>query len=133
MNTIFLDTVGLVALWNRVDQWHLAATAAFQKVTLKRRVFTTTSFILLECGNTATRRDYRNQPNRLREKLEICNQLIFPTHEDRSHAWEAYMQSHTDKAGIVDHVSFQIMRRLGIIEAFTNDKHFEAAGFKVLF
>jgi len=25
------------------------------------------------------------------------------------------------------------MRRLGIIEAFTNDKHFEAAGFHVLF
>jgi len=25
------------------------------------------------------------------------------------------------------------MRRLGIGEAFTNDKHFEAAGFAVLF
>lgn len=31
------------------------------------------------------------------------------------------------------HFSFQVMRRLGINEAFTNDKHFEAAGFAVLF
>ena len=37
------------------------------------------------------------------------------------------------QAGIVDQVSFIVMRRLGIIEAFTNDKHFEAAGFRVLF
>jgi predicted nucleic acid-binding protein len=26
-----------------------------------------------------------------------------------------------------------IMRRLGITEAFTNDKHYAAAGFEVLF
>ena len=35
------------------------------------------------------------------------------------------------QAGIVDHVSFQVMRRLGITEAFTNDKHYQAAGFTV--
>ncbi|MCL4206841.1 MAG: hypothetical protein KJ000_30535 [Pirellulaceae bacterium] len=37
------------------------------------------------------------------------------------------------QAGIVDHVSFQVMHRLGIVEAFTNDMHFAAAGFKTLF
>ena len=36
-------------------------------------------------------------------------------------------------AGIVDHVSFQVMHRLGITEGFTNDKHFKAAGFNLLF
>lgn len=36
-------------------------------------------------------------------------------------------------AGIVDHVSFSVMRRLGITEAFTNDRHFAAAGFITLF
>jgi hypothetical protein len=32
-----------------------------------------------------------------------------------------------------ENVSFQVMRSLGITEAFTNDKHFQAAGFTVLF
>jgi hypothetical protein len=27
MTAIFLDTVGLVAMWNRADQWHEAALA----------------------------------------------------------------------------------------------------------
>jgi predicted nucleic acid-binding protein len=33
----------------------------------------------------------------------------------------------------VDHVSFAIMRRMGIPKAFTNDGHFRAAGFETLF
>ena len=36
-------------------------------------------------------------------------------------------------AGIVDQVSFAVMRRLGITDAFTNDRHFKAAGFRALF
>ena len=37
------------------------------------------------------------------------------------------------RGGIVDHVSFVVMRRLGLTQAFTNDAHFRAAGFEVLF
>jgi uncharacterized protein len=36
-------------------------------------------------------------------------------------------------AGIVDHISFVVMRRLGMSKAFTNDRHFRAAGFETLF
>ena len=36
-------------------------------------------------------------------------------------------------AGIVDQVSFVVMRRLGLTRAFTNDWHFRAAGFETLF
>jgi predicted nucleic acid-binding protein len=30
-------------------------------------------------------------------------------------------------------VSFAVMRRFGATAAFTNDRHFEAAGFQVMF
>jgi predicted nucleic acid-binding protein len=30
-------------------------------------------------------------------------------------------------------VSFSVMRRLGLTRAFTNDRHFAAAGFEALF
>jgi predicted nucleic acid-binding protein len=29
MNLVFMDTVGLLALWNKDDQWHQAAEKAF--------------------------------------------------------------------------------------------------------
>jgi uncharacterized protein len=35
--------------------------------------------------------------------------------------------------GIVDCISFVIMRRLGLTEVFSNDQHFAAAGFTPLF
>jgi len=45
----------------------------------------------------------------------------------------AFDEGWADSAGVVDQVSFAIMRRLGISKAFTNDRHFRAAGFEALF
>ena len=59
--------------------------------------------------------------------------LVEPEPTDIENAWHQYHLGIVGQAGIVDQVSFQVMKRLGIQEAFTNDKHFEAAGFKVLF
>jgi predicted nucleic acid-binding protein len=56
-----------------------------------------------------------------------------PTAQEVEDAWAAYERGEAGQAGIVDHVSFQVMRRLGITEAFTNDNHFQAAGFTTLF
>ena len=53
--------------------------------------------------------------------------------DDWKAAWVAYECGEAGQAGIVDHVSFQGMCRLGITEAFTNDKHYQSAGFTVLF
>ena len=133
MKTVFLDTVGLVALWDEADQWHSAAEAAFAQIVAERRPFVTTTFILLECGNYAARRPYRNEVSVLLSNLELRNELIVPSDDDWKHAWADYEQGLAGDAGIVDHVSFQVMRRLGITEAFTNDKHFQAAGFTLLF
>ena len=38
MTAVFLDTVGLLALWNQADQWHLSAEAAFQRILEQRRL-----------------------------------------------------------------------------------------------
>ena len=133
MNTVFLDTVGLIALWDEGDQWHAAADPAFAQIISLRRPFVTTTFILAECGNTAARRAYRRRVGALREKLERREELIVPTNEDWTTAWAAYDRGDAAQAGIVDHISFVVMRRLGITEAFTNDRHFQAAGFTTLF
>jgi predicted nucleic acid-binding protein len=55
MSVVFLDTVGLLALWNRDDPWRSAAKQAFGEVTAARHKLTTTTFVMLECGNAAAR------------------------------------------------------------------------------
>ena len=53
--------------------------------------------------------------------------------EDWREAWSGFERGNAAGAGIVDHVSFVVMRRLGLTEAFTNDGHFRAAGLVTLF
>ncbi len=131
--TVFLDTVGLVAVWDKSDQWHEAAHTCFARLLTVRSELITTTAVLMECGNAAARRHYRSAVNRLRQQLEQGNRLITPSAEDWQNAWFAYDNDAADSAGIVDHVSFVVMRRLGITTAFTNDKHFRAAGLETMF
>lgn len=133
MTPIFLDTVGLLALWNKDDQWHSAAEDGYRQIIAARRPVVTTTFILLECGNTAARRAYRKDVCALRRTLELRNELISPTQEDWLKAWEAFERGDAGQAGIVDQVSFAVMRRVGLTHVFTNDRHFQAAGFTTLF
>ncbi len=92
-----------------------------------------TAVFLLECGNAASRRTYRSDVCDLRQVLERRGELIVPTEDDCIEAWRAYERGEAGQAGIVDHVSFTVMRRLRLTEAFTNDRHFQAAGFTTLF
>ena len=131
--TVFLDTVGLVAVWDESDQWHRVAHVCFAGLLASRTDLVTTTFILLECANAAARRPYRSAVSRLCRQMEQGNRLMIPTAEDWHAAWVAYESGEADSAGVVDHVSFAVMRRLGVSRAFTNDRHFRAAGFETLF
>ncbi len=133
MNDVFLDTVGLIATWDVRDQWHSAADAAFQALHRRGRRLLTTPLVLWECGNTAARCPYRSRVNVLRQFLMRGQLLVEPTTGEIELAWAAYDRGEAAGAGIVDHVSFVVMRRFGITEAFTNDRHFQAAGFVTLF
>jgi uncharacterized protein len=133
VSEVFLDTVGLLATWDVRDQWHAAADAAFHDLSRDGRRLVTTPLVLWECGNAAARCAYRPRVNVLRQYLLSEQALIEPTAAEIEQAWSACSQGTAAEAGIVDHVSFVVMRRLGIMEAFTHDHHFEAAGFRTLF
>jgi predicted nucleic acid-binding protein len=133
MNDVFLDTVGLIATWDVRDQWHADANNAFQRLVRQGRRLVTTPLVLWECGNAAARCPYRKRVVVLRESLRRAGLLVEPNTQEIETAWIAYDRGEAAQAGIVDHVSFVIMRRLGLTEAFTNDRHFQMAGFTTLF
>ena len=79
MTSVLLDTVGLVAVWDVDDQWQAAADDAFQRIISRRQRAFTTTFILLECGNTSARRTFRADVCALRQTLELRQEPIVPT------------------------------------------------------
>ena len=133
MTPVLLDTVGLIALWDEDDQWHEPAAVAYDCLHAAGCVVMVTTLVLYECGNAAARRPYRTDVDDLRQRMAADGGLVEPTESDLNMAWVAYRAGHAGGAGIVDHVSFAVMRRLGITDAFTNDRHFAAAGFRPLF
>lgn len=131
MNGVLLDTVGLIAVWDTSDQWHAAAEDAFSQLLRDNVPLLSTSYVLMECGNAASRRPYRSRVNAVRAQLRDAGLLVDPTEEELEAAWLAYDRGEAGEAGIVDQVSFMVMRRLGLRRALTNDQHFLAAGFEI--
>jgi predicted nucleic acid-binding protein len=133
MRTVFLDTVGLLAVWDVADQWHVVAEPVFQALVKDRVRLVTTPLVLYECGNAAARKPYRPAVDDFRRELQRFDDLLDPVPEEVEQAWADYVRGVVGSAGIVDHISFAVMRRLGITDAFSNDRHFQTAGFTILF
>jgi predicted nucleic acid-binding protein len=133
MKPVFLDTVGLLAVLDSDDQWHAAALPVYDAIIRAGRPTFTTPLVLYECGNALSRTEWRPDLDELRQLLVQAGQLIEPTAPELEASWQEYRRLSPGAAGIVDLVSFVVMRRLGITDVFTNDRHFAAAGFTVLF
>jgi uncharacterized protein len=131
MIRVFLDTVGLLAIWDEADQWHAAAEVAMSELTACE--FYTSDSVLLECGNASARKPYRSDVVELRSDLLAAGRLLAPSEIELQTAWSSYYQRQHGRAGIVDQISFIVMKRAGISKAFTNDEHYRAAGFLTLF
>ena len=131
MTDVFVDTSFVVALVNEKDQNHRLALDLAEKFIGQRLV--TTDAILLEIGNALSR-------NFKRESVEIIGEFLTSDDVQVIHlqpqlfrkAFDLY-KSRSDKMwGLIDCVSFVVMKELGITDALSADKHFEQAGFSIL-
>ena len=131
MADAFVDTSFVVALVNKKDQHHNVALDLAERFDGLGLV--TTDAILLEIGN-ALSRNFKQQSVEIIEhfltsgnvKIVHLQPLLFRK------AFDLY-KSHSDKLwGLIDCVSFVVMREQFISDALTFDKHFEQAGFNIL-
>src|SRR5438105_4614909 len=97
--TVFLDAVGLIALWNRHDQWHESAYEAYALLSDEKTPFITSSYVLLECGNAAARWTFRSDLMDLKARLERAQSIRHPTEDDWQNGWEAYQKRENGNAG----------------------------------
>ena len=131
MRTIFLDTQFVVALVNARDEDHQRAWDLSFEFDDAPTV--TTQPILFEIGNSLARAFRESAADviealRTRENVEV----IAVSEPLLAESLELYKQSHDKTWGLVDCLSFVVMRKRRIREALTNDQHFEQAGFVAL-
>ena len=131
MADAFVDTSFVVALVNKNDQHHLRALEIASE--FERRSLITTDAVLLEIGN-ALAKNFRAASIQVIDgfltssEIQIVN--LYPDLFQRAFSlYRAYL----DKTwGLIDCVSFVVMRDAGVVDSLTTDKHFEQAGFRAL-
>lgn len=131
MADAFVDTSFVVALVNKNDQYHKQAIELASR--FDKRPLVTTDAVLLEVGN-ALARTFKTESIQIIEHFIAADEIrIIHLNADLfRRAFELY-RSHSDKAwGLVDCISFVVMRELNLTESLTADRHFEQAGFTVL-
>ncbi len=131
MNKTFIDTSFSVALASEKDEDHARAT----ELSLLYEGFPmlTTDGVLLEIGNSLAR-NFRQEGVEIIYSFLLSEEIeIISLNQDLFNRAFALYQTHNEKTwGLVDCVSFVVMRENNITGALTNDKHFQQAGFNAL-
>ena len=126
---IFVDTLFIVALINKRDQYHQIALNLAEQY--ENCPLITTDAIFLESGNKLSA-NYRNEVVELIEQFLASDEVdvIRLTPELFDESLRLY-KKHQDKSwGLVDCFSFVVMKQHKLSQALTFDRHFIQAGFQ---
>lgn len=132
MRRIFLDTCGILAIVNKRDSLHKKAVQINSVLLFENVNFITTEYIIVEVGNALAKDKSLalKTINHLYGSEDVQILKITDIMFDR--ALDVYKQYIDKEWGLTDISSFVVMKEYNIEDAFTNDKHFEQYGFKIL-
>lgn len=128
---IFVDTSFVLALINQRDQYHSQAEALSHRFESSRLI--TTDAVLLEIGN-ALSKDFRKEAVEVIRILRSAGRVEVVGIDLRllEMGLEVYSKYADKTWGLVDCISFVVMREAGITEALSFDEDFAQAGFTTI-
>jgi predicted nucleic acid-binding protein len=127
--TVFLDTSGLYAVFDRDDNNHLVAKTAWAEWLRNGTVFVTNNYVLVETTALLQNRLGVAAVRALYEEITPLLHIEWVSEEQHRAAIEAALAAGRRKLSLVDCVSFQTMRNRGLRTAFCFDTHFREQGF----
>ena len=132
MTSLFLDTSYLIAVEYADDQRHREALKHWRSLLRKPSLHVvTTSYVFDEVLTFLNARHLHSKAVEVGKNL-LKSPTVTLVHVDEElfdEAW-AYFQKRDDKRySMTDCVSFVLMKRMGLKQALTFDRHFKQAGF----
>ncbi|HAO19429.1 MAG: hypothetical protein BWK80_30945 [Desulfobacteraceae bacterium IS3] len=134
MKSLFVDTSGLIALGNAHDKFHKQSALLFKECIISKKQFVTTNAVILELTNAFSAVKYKPIAIRLVEliygskdwSVVIVDKILMDK------GIKKFKQMNDKDWGVVDCISMIVAESMDINEIFTNDHHFEQAGFTIL-
>lgn len=132
MKPLFVDTGPLVAIAYPHDQFAAVARRGWHKLIAEPRQLVSTELVLVEVATLVGRWQGQRQAGAWVQQ-QLDSGLIrwtAATPQEYRRAADLIARYADRKIGLADAVSFVLMRRLRIAEAFTFDGHFTEIGFQ---
>lgn len=131
MKQLFVDTSGWLAIVVKSDALHKKAADVYLEHFAAQWDFVTHTGVMLEVGNRLSSVRLRQLAVNLNKALESSSRIMVVQMADDIYedGWDLYAARSDKEWGIVDCISFVLMKRQNIREALTADKQFEQAGF----
>jgi uncharacterized protein len=127
---VFVDTSALYALLDGNDAKHEAARETWTGLLRRRMTLVTTNYILVETAALLQNRIGLQAVRSLHEDIAPLLSVEFCDLEAHQSAMEAVLAASRRKLSLVDCLSFLVMRRKGVRQAFCFDAHFAWQGFE---
>ena len=128
---IFVDTSFVVAWINPADALHKRAIDLL--IDFQSEPWLTTDCVLLEIGNSLARRHRAEAVNTIENFLsDETIEVVGLDANLFNRAFELFRGRRDKTWGLIDCVSFLVMKDNDITDALTNDRHFQQSGFKAL-
>jgi predicted nucleic acid-binding protein len=130
VSTVFADTFYWIALTTPLDAAHERAKEFTEDVVTTQEVLTE----YLNFFSSGPEHLRRNATKAMQAILRDPTVRIVPQSDGSFHAGLDLFRARPDNGySLTDCISMQTMRREGLIEVLTNDRHFEQEGFRPLF
>ncbi len=130
--TCFVDTSAFLAILDASDVRHEAAHQFWVRLVQDQTPLVTTSYVVIESCAVTQRRFGVDAVRSLLEDILPVVSIHWIDESIHSAATGALLIASPRQLSLVDCVSFEVMRRLGIRNIFAFDPHFAEGGFTCL-
>lgn len=131
---VFIDAGAWIAVTSRSDQYHALATEVYRRLLREKWTLVTTNLVTAEAYNGIRRFATQAQGGAFLASLRESGRII-RIYSDEGLEFEAeqLLRKYADHdLSLADAVSFVVMRKRNIVDAFAFDNHFMAVGFNLL-
>ncbi len=130
--SVFADTSALYAAMVRTEDQHPESAEVFRRLIEGGRSLRTTSYVILETLALLQHRigiePVRDFDERILPLLSVC----WVSEELHRQGMRRLLRENRRTLSLTDCVSFEFMQLEGLRDAFTLDRHFADAGFRML-
>ena len=130
--SIFADTSGLYAVFDKNDRYHADAAQKWRALLATDEAMVTTNYVVGETIALLQRRIGFEASREFVENVLPVLEVEFVNPQLQNRNLNRYVEQSRRNLSFVDGVSFELMHARSIAKAFAFDRHFEEEGFQLL-